>query len=142
MGVGGGIAKITNLMYLPKFLSLLAQTLHLTLCSLSCKVFKFIVILVSGWWHQHKLCWCSKKLDYFFWGFPAPWIDQNHITSIIFFENKDRPYINLGKYQCNVMPHVFAFLNCCSNWELLIAAETIELEIYKTYIFCVSRSLL
>ena len=43
------------------------------------------------------------------------------------FQTKDRPWKNLGKYQCNTMPHNFAYFNCCSDCEILIAAETIEL---------------
>ena len=96
-------------------------------------MFKFIVILATGWWwHCHKFCWYQqnfkKKKDYFFLRLAntVNW-SKFIITSLILFVTQDWPEINLEKYQCNVMPHIFASLNCCSDCEISIAAETIEM---------------
>ena len=126
---GGGIGKITYPMYLTKSLSLLAKYLHLS--SLSFEFFKFIVILVIGWRHRHQFADVSKispKIDYFFLRIPSNvnW-SKFIITLLILFETKDRPKVNLGKYQCNVMLHIFVSLNFSSDCKISIAAEPIEL---------------
>ena len=81
------IGKITYLMHLAKSLSLLAKTLHLT--SLSCKFFKFILILVIGWWNWHKLWRCQQKFKKI-WLFLSKAFQHrdlinihNHITNFI-----------------------------------------------------------
>ena len=84
-------------MYLLKSLSLLTETLHLS--SLSCKFFKFIVILVIGWWHHHQLCGkiSAKKFDYFFlWIASTITWSKFIITLLILFETKDISEINLN----------------------------------------------